>query len=58
VIAVDGKVLRGAKLADGRQVHLLSAYDTVSGIVLLGRRRLTPCFLLRQRLRHRLDLRF
>ena len=34
VIAVDGKVLRGAKLPDGRQVHLLSAYDTVSGIVL------------------------
>jgi hypothetical protein len=33
VIAVDGKVLRGAKLPDGRQVHLLSAYDTVSGIV-------------------------
>lgn len=34
VIAVDGKVLRGAKLPDGRQVHLLSAYDTASGIVL------------------------
>lgn len=34
VIAVDGKLLRGAKLPDGRQVHLLSAYDTVSGIVL------------------------
>ncbi|MFV2028563.1 ISAs1 family transposase, partial [Micromonospora sp. LOL_028] len=28
VIAVDGKVVRGARLADGRQVHLLSAYDT------------------------------
>jgi len=34
VIAVDGKVERGARLADGRQVHLLSAYDTSTGIVL------------------------
>ena len=34
VIAVDGKVVRGARLADGRQVHLLSAYDTSTGIVL------------------------
>jgi predicted transposase YbfD/YdcC len=34
VIAVDGKVARGARLADGRQVHLLSAYDTGTGIVL------------------------
>lgn len=34
VIAIDGKVARGARLADGRQVHLLSAYDTVAGIVL------------------------
>jgi len=34
VIAVDGKVQRGARLADGRQVHLLSAYDTSTGIVL------------------------
>lgn len=34
VIAVDGKVLRGARLPDGRQVHLLSAYDTDTGIVL------------------------
>jgi predicted transposase YbfD/YdcC len=34
VIAVDGKLLRGARLPDGRQVHLLAAYDTVSGIVL------------------------
>jgi predicted transposase YbfD/YdcC len=34
VIAVDGKVERGARLPDGRQVHLLSAYDTSSGIVL------------------------
>lgn len=34
VIAVDGKVVRGARLADGRQVHLLSAYDTSTGVVL------------------------
>lgn len=34
VIAVDGKVARGARLGDGRQVHLLSAYDTSTGIVL------------------------
>jgi predicted transposase YbfD/YdcC len=34
VIAVDGKVERGARLADGRQVHLLSAYDTNAGMVL------------------------
>jgi predicted transposase YbfD/YdcC len=34
VIAVDGKVVRGARLADGRQVHLLSAYDTATGVVL------------------------
>ncbi|PRY17030.1 ISAs1 family transposase [Pseudosporangium ferrugineum] len=34
VIAVDGKVERGARLADGRQVHLLCAYDTSTGIVL------------------------
>jgi predicted transposase YbfD/YdcC len=34
VIAVDGKVQRGARLPDGRQVHLLSAYDTTTGIVL------------------------
>ena len=34
VIAVDGKVMRGARLSDGRQVHLLSAYDTSTGIVL------------------------
>jgi predicted transposase YbfD/YdcC len=34
VIAVDGKVARGARLPDGRQVHLLSAYDTSTGIVL------------------------
>lgn len=34
VIAVDGKALRGARRADGRQVHLLSALDTSTGIVL------------------------
>jgi hypothetical protein len=34
VIAVDGKTLRGARRPDGRQVHLLSALDTSTGIVL------------------------
>jgi hypothetical protein len=34
VIAVDGKVARCARLPDGRQIHLLSAYDTSTGIVL------------------------
>lgn len=34
VIAVDGKVARGARLPDGRQVHLLSAYEVGTGIVL------------------------
>jgi predicted transposase YbfD/YdcC len=34
VIAIDGKVQRGARLPDGRQVHLLSAYDTTAGMVL------------------------
>jgi hypothetical protein len=34
VIAIDGKVARGARLPDGRRVHLLSAYDTAAGIVL------------------------
>ncbi|WP_434742723.1 ISAs1 family transposase [Micromonospora sp. SH-82] len=34
VVAVDGKVVRGARLADGRQVHLLSAYEVSTGIVL------------------------
>ncbi|QOC94974.1 ISAs1 family transposase [Micromonospora craniellae] len=34
VIAIDGKVLRGARTVDGRQVHLLAAYDTRTGIVL------------------------
>ncbi|MEV6847111.1 ISAs1 family transposase [Actinoplanes sp. NPDC051411] len=33
VIAVDGKTLRGARIG-GRQVHLLSALDTSTGIVL------------------------
>ncbi|MDU0287726.1 ISAs1 family transposase [Saccharothrix longispora] len=34
VIAVDGKTLRGARLDDGRLVHLLSALDTDTDIVL------------------------
>jgi predicted transposase YbfD/YdcC len=34
VIAVDGKTLRGARRDGGRQVHLLSALDTATGIVL------------------------
>ena len=34
VIAVDGKVLRSARLPEGRQVHLLSAYEVATGIVL------------------------
>jgi hypothetical protein len=34
VIAVDGKTLRGARLGGGRQVHLLSALDTTTGIVI------------------------
>jgi predicted transposase YbfD/YdcC len=34
VIAIDGKTLRGARLPDGGQVHLLSAYDTATGLVL------------------------
>lgn len=34
VIAVDGKLLRGARLPAGRQVHLLSAYEVATGIVL------------------------
>jgi len=33
VIAVDGKTLRGARLGDGRQMHLLSALDTATGLV-------------------------
>lgn len=34
VIAVDGKTLRGARLGNDRQVHLLSALDTSTGVVL------------------------
>ncbi|MEQ4302017.1 ISAs1 family transposase [Plantactinospora sp. B6F1] len=34
VIAIDGKTLRGARRADGSQVHLLSALDTNTGIIL------------------------
>ncbi|WP_018217252.1 ISAs1 family transposase [Salinispora vitiensis] len=34
LIAVDGKTLRGARRHDGGQVHLLTAYDTSTGIVL------------------------
>ncbi len=34
MIAVDGKTLRGARLDGGRQVHLLSALDTTTGIVI------------------------
>jgi predicted transposase YbfD/YdcC len=34
VVAIDGKVQRGARLPDGRQVHQLSAYDTTDGVVL------------------------
>jgi hypothetical protein len=34
VIAVDGKTLRGARLPEGRQVPLLAALDTSTGIVL------------------------
>jgi predicted transposase YbfD/YdcC len=34
IVAIDGKVLRGARRPDGRQIHLLSAYDTSAGIVL------------------------
>lgn len=34
VIAVDGKTMRAARRADGTQVHLLSALDTSTGLVL------------------------
>jgi hypothetical protein len=34
VISVDGKPLRGTRLPKRRQVHLLSAYDTATSIVL------------------------
>lgn len=32
MIAIDGKTLRGSRIGDGRQVHLLSALDTTTGI--------------------------
>jgi predicted transposase YbfD/YdcC len=34
LIAVDGKALRGSRRPDGSMTHLLSAYDTGSGLVL------------------------
>jgi len=34
VIAIDGKSARGARGPDGRAVHLLAAFDQVSGVVL------------------------
>lgn len=34
LIAIDGKTMRGARHPDGAQVHLLSALDTSTGIVL------------------------
>ncbi|MFJ8583020.1 ISAs1 family transposase, partial [Micromonospora sp. NPDC093277] len=34
VIAVDGKTMRAARRADGTRVHLLSALDTSTGIIL------------------------
>jgi predicted transposase YbfD/YdcC len=34
VVAVDGKTARGARTDDGAQVHLLAAFDPVSGVVL------------------------
>ncbi|NED53865.1 ISAs1 family transposase [Micromonospora aurantiaca] len=34
MIAIDGKTLRGARTGDARQVHLLAALDTTTGIVL------------------------
>ncbi len=37
-VAVDGKTLRGAVDADGRQVHLLAALAHGSGVVLAQRR--------------------
>jgi len=33
VIAIDGKSARGARGPDGRAVHLLAAFDQVSGVV-------------------------
>ena len=37
VIAIDRRTLRGARGGGGRQVHLLSALDTTTGIVLRTR---------------------
>lgn len=34
LIAVDGKALRGSRRPDGSMTHLLSAYDTTTGLVL------------------------
>ncbi|MEH0829607.1 MULTISPECIES: transposase [unclassified Micromonospora] len=34
VIAIDGKTIRAARRSDGSQVHLLSALDTSTGVVL------------------------
>jgi predicted transposase YbfD/YdcC len=34
VVAIDGKTMRAARRGDGSQVHLLSALDTSTGIVL------------------------
>jgi predicted transposase YbfD/YdcC len=34
MIAVDGKTARGARLRDGRAVHLLAAFDHTHGVVL------------------------
>jgi len=34
VIAIDGKTARGARIGDGRAVHLLGALDTATGVVL------------------------
>jgi hypothetical protein len=34
MVAVDGKTARGARTADGTQVHLLAAFDPTSGVVL------------------------
>ena len=33
-VAIDGKTLRGARLGDGRKVHLLSALDFETGVTL------------------------
>ncbi len=34
LIAIDGKALRGSRRPDGSMTHLLSAYDTTTGLVL------------------------